>query len=109
MNESDIIIEPDLLIQNGDIVIKNANEQNIKHILIAFGNYLLTPDMGAGLYRLQNSNVQDYREIVSRIKQELKRDGYINTSVGGPFNNATGQTEMNITAERVTIAERSVL
>jgi hypothetical protein len=102
MFESDLIIEPDLLIQSNDIVIKNANEQNIKHLLIAKGNYILAPAVGVGIYTLQNSSITDYRSIVSKIKQELRNDGYDDVQIGGETDTVTGESQLSVTALRVT-------
>jgi hypothetical protein len=103
ISENDIIIEDDLKIVNGDISIENANNQNIKHLMIAnAGNFYIKPKIGASLYLAQNSSITDYRLLVSRIKSELKNDGYDNIKITGTYDDETQGTELKITAERVT-------
>ena len=109
MNESDFIIEPDLKITGGDLVIQNANEQNIKHLLIARGNYLLNPGVGVGIYRYQNATITDFRNMVNEIKSQLKRDGYRDVALAGSHNDTTGKSELSVTGERKTNAIRTQL
>ena len=106
MTEQDIIIETDLVIQGGDIKIGNANQQNIKHLLIAEkGNYIMNPTVGAGVYRLTNAPINDLRSISATIKNTLITDGYSNIEMNGEFDDKTNQTSLDILAIRIKISE----
>jgi len=108
--ENDIIIEADLQILNGDFNIFSANEQNIKHILISSpGNFLLTPSLGVDIYRQQNASFVDWRPLVSKIKSELKKDGYDNTKISGVADNKTDKSSLNVLSDRITIAKRQTI
>ncbi len=111
MEENDILIEPDdMQVIEGDFFISNANSQNIKHILIASpGNYLLTPSLGVDLYKLQNSSFVDFRPFVSKVKSELRKDGYDNTLITGSGDNVQDKAFLEVTADRVTIAPRQTV
>jgi hypothetical protein len=108
--ENDIIIEnTDAIVVNGDFSVQDANNQNIKHICYAQpGNYIGAASVGAMIWKFQNSEFNDFREVLSAIAQELKKDGYeypdfINES------NDPESLEMTVTAKRISIPKREVL
>ena len=110
ISENDIIIEnDDVLIVDGDFSIQNANNQNIKHICIAQpGNYIGAPSVGARIYKMQNDNFNDFREILSTIAQQLKKDGY---NYPDFINETTDpdNAQLTVTAKRVLSPKREVI
>lgn len=103
MIETDILIEPDLKISEGDFWIETSTNENIKYLLIANpGNFLASPVVGVGIYKYQNAAIQDARDLNNSIKTQLKNDGYSDIQITGQFNRATQSTELKVTAERIT-------
>ena len=73
----DILLDEDndLLFQNGDFVIGESEEQEIKCILQAVKNdYKQTPELGVNLIEYLN-NSQDVRLLRQTIKLNLRMDG----------------------------------
>lgn len=65
----------DLLIQNGDFVIGESNDQEVATLLqLNKGELKEFPILGPGLIRLINGNISEI-ELKQIIKTELKRDG----------------------------------
>jgi len=101
--ETDILIEPtDVKIVNGDFLIGNSNNENIKHLCICNpGQFLISPTIGVGIYRYQNAPAVDARQLNARIREQLKNDGYDSIKTTGQTDNRTSETYLQITAERV--------
>ena len=108
MIETDIIIEPsDVKILNGDFFIGNANNQNIKHLLVANpGQFLISPTIGIGIYSYQNYATSDGRKLTAKIREELRKDGYDSVRISGVFDYKTSTSELKITANRVSKPKR---
>lgn len=110
ISENDIIIEnEDVHILNGDFDIKDARDQNIKHILIAQpGNYVVSPSAGAMVYKFQNDNINDFREVLAVIAQSLKKDGY---NYPDFYNQTQREEEIKLTidAQRIAIPNRETI
>jgi hypothetical protein len=109
INENDILIEPtDVKIINGDFAIEDANNQNIKHLCIATpGDYKAAPGVGVSLYNMQNNPINNFQTILSKIRSELRSDGYKNPVISG---NQTGlnSTELEVSAARKTNPIRKI-
>jgi len=76
-NQNDIILDEnnDLLILNGDFVVADSMEQEIKCILQAVKNdYKMKPELGVNLIdELNSSNTE--ASLMQKIKLNLKMDG----------------------------------
>ena len=65
----------DLLIQNGDFVVGNSDNQNAEDIISSFaGEWKEFPFVGVGLIQYLKS--QDGQKAVSIIKTQLQADGF---------------------------------
>ena len=76
-NQKDILLDEnnDLLIQNGDFVIGESEEQEIKCILQSVINdYKQTPELGVNLIEELNSSGSE-RALKQKIKLNLRMDG----------------------------------
>lgn len=110
ISENDIMIEnDDVKVVNGDFDIRDVNEQNIKHILIAQpGQFISSPSVGAMIWKLQNENITDFREVIRAVASELIKDGYSYPD----FINTTESLEnikLVITAKRNAEPKREVI
>lgn len=100
---NDIIIEPDMLIENGDIKVSASDDRNIEYILYASkGQIRKSPILGVEIIGFVNSPTTDGREIRKAIRQELERDGYRLNELDSSVNNE-GKTEINVKADKVSI------
>lgn len=73
----DILLDEnnDLLIKDGDFVVGDSQEQEVAAIIRANqGEYKNDPVIGAGLYRMIQSNATD-ADVKAKIKLHLERDG----------------------------------
>ena len=108
--ETDILIEPDLQIANGDFNIGDANNENIKYLCIANpGQFLLSPTVGASLYRAQNASTNDARVLTASIRDQLRSDGYDEARITGEANTKTSEGQLRITATRVKKPKRQTI
>jgi len=73
------------------------------------GNYLLTPSLGVDMYKLQNSAMVDFRPFVSKVKSELRKDGYDNTLITGFGENENNEAFLEISSDRVTAPVRQTI
>ena len=65
----------DLLIQNGDFVIGNSDNQNVEDIISSFaGEWKEFPFVGVGLIQYLKS--QDGQKATNIIKTQLQADGF---------------------------------
>lgn len=110
ISENDILIEnTDVAITGGDFDIQDCNNQNVKHLLIAdAGNYIISPSLGVGIYRMQNEVVSDFREIFAKIGDQLKKDGYKYPEYTGE-NTSGDAVNLEITAIREKIPKRNTI
>jgi len=82
-NQKDILLDEnnDLLIQNGDFVIGESEEQEIRCILQAVKNdYKQFPELGVNLVEAINNNDTE-RALKQKIKLNLRMDGKDNVKV----------------------------
>ena len=71
----------DLLIENGDFVLDNAEQQNVNFILIASkGSFYETPRIGVNALRSLNSG-GSFQRLKQEIKTNLQFDGYRNITI----------------------------
>jgi hypothetical protein len=110
IDERDILIEPeDVKIVNGDFAIVDANNQNIKHLCIANpGDFKVFPGVGAGLYNMQNNPINNFQEVLSKIRSELINDGYKNPVITGTQTDIES-TELEISAVRKKKPNRKII
>ena len=65
----------DLLIQNGDFVVGNSDNQNVEDIISSFaGEWKELPFVGVGLIQYLKS--QDGQKATNIIKTQLQADGF---------------------------------
>lgn len=77
MEQKDIIIESDLLIENGDIKISVSDEYNSLYLIYAKkGQLRVNPLLGVGVLDFINSPLRTGRELSKAIRLEHERDGY---------------------------------
>ena len=74
---NDIYYTTELVIENGDFVVQESENQHIEHILRANeGDYLQYPKSGAGVnIKILNSSLNSI-ELRKKIKRGLEDDGY---------------------------------
>lgn len=66
----------DIMIENGDFVISDADQQNLKLIIQAQkGQFYETPLIGVGIGDEMNS-VTTFQNLKNRIKNNMALDGY---------------------------------
>ncbi len=110
ISENDIIIEQtDVQILNGDFDVQDANNQNIKHLLIGKpGDYKIFPSVGVGIYYMQNADLNNFSVTLSKIREQIIKDGYKNPDISG---RQTGdvKSELEITAIRKGYPDKTIL
>jgi hypothetical protein len=74
----DFIIDEDLLILDGDFTIKNADQQNIQHLLLSQkGSYKEFPILGVGIKKYLNSPDATSRlRLENEIDKQLTYDNF---------------------------------
>ena len=99
----DLLIEPDLQIENGDLKIGISDDRNIEYIVYANkGQIRKSPLLGVEIVTFVNSPTTDGRGVRKAIRQELERDGYRLNELDSRFSDE-GKTEINIRADKVAI------
>lgn len=77
MIQNDILIEPDLQIEDGDIKIGAADDNNSLYIVFAQkGQLRLNARLGAGILNFINAPDASGRDLAKAVRQEHDRDGY---------------------------------
>lgn len=77
----DLIFTDDLVIQNGDFLVDESDNQHIEHILKADrGQFRQWPLVGVGVTRLRNSSV-DRVALSQLIRLQLTGDNYLVKSI----------------------------
>lgn len=77
MEQNDVLIEPDLVLKNGDIVIGPADDANTLYITFAQkGQLRINPLLGVGILSYTNAADPSGRDLAKAMRQEHKRDGY---------------------------------
>ncbi len=77
MANEDLIIEPDLLIVNGDIAISDSDETNSLYITFANkGQIRVNPLLGVGILKFTNAPTNAGRDLAKAVREEHNRDGY---------------------------------
>jgi len=72
----------DLLIQNGDFVVGDSNEQHIADIgLDSPGDWRLDPTVGFNAVRYRNVDATKKQQFVSEFRTQLANDGYSNINI----------------------------
>lgn len=70
----DILFQNDLLIENGDFVIGESNNQHIETILTANkGEFKKNPELGAGIVKMLNDDT--VTDFLIEAKKNLEYDG----------------------------------
>lgn len=70
----DILIDDDLVFEDGDFAIGLSDKQHIKHILTAFkGEFKAHPEIGANLEEMLSDD--RYMEFLIEAKKNLQYDG----------------------------------
>lgn len=110
ISENDIIIEPtDVKTLNGDFDIQDANNQNIKHLCVASpSNYKISPEIGVGIYNMQNLPINSFNIILAKIRSVLINDGYKNPKITGQ-QTGLDESDLEITAIRKQSPQRKVI
>ncbi len=73
---NDLMISDDLEIRYGDFVLGHADEQSLRHLLIASpGDYKQNPIVGCGVRKAKNGVIS--RFLHRNIKVQLKADGFM--------------------------------
>lgn len=102
LDSFDILIEPDMNIENGDIAIKKADDRNIQYITFAdSGQIRKSPTLGVGIISFINAPTEDGRNIRKKIRQELDKDGYLLKQLDSS-ENEDGGTDIEIKANKIT-------
>jgi hypothetical protein len=81
-DRQDILLneEGDLLINNGDLVVKPSDQQHIEHLLTAKpGDLKFTPILGADI--MQSKNGKLTQSDITRVRKHLGMDGYRNMRI----------------------------
>jgi len=79
--EKDFKYETDLVIDLGDFVLADSDQQNVQDIINAYkGNYKEFPLIGVGIDTYRNST-PDPSELQSIVKKQLEADGFTVNSV----------------------------
>lgn len=84
MQYNDFLLDDefDLLIEDNDLVIGNADEQDMKLLLLTMkGEWKTQPLTGAGLERFQKSTADEAPAMVKEIKSQLAQNGFQNIKV----------------------------
>ncbi|MGJ1244295.1 MULTISPECIES: hypothetical protein [Sphingobacterium] len=69
----DFLIDDDILIQGGDLVIGNSDRQHQKHILIAQkGEYRQFPELGVGINNILSG--EDATKMLIEAKRNFEYD-----------------------------------
>jgi hypothetical protein len=77
----DLNWDSDIVINNGDFVLAESDQQHQADIIQAFkGNYKEFPLVGVGI-DLYNHATVDESELGSVIKKQLEADGYVVNSI----------------------------
>lgn len=77
MPRLDIIIEPDLRIEGGDLFVGPSDETNSLYITFAAKGQLRTnPLLGVGLVEFTNAPISESRSLAKALREEHNRDGY---------------------------------
>lgn len=77
MEQKDIIIEPDLLIEDGDIKIDVSDEYNSLYLIYAKkGQLRVNSLLGVGVLDFINSPLRTGRELSKAVRLEHEKDGY---------------------------------
>ena len=77
MISNDILIEPDLQVKDGDIVIGPSDDNNSMYITYSQkGQLRVNPLLGVGVINYINAPNSAARSLVRAIRSEHKRDGY---------------------------------
>lgn len=99
---NDIIIEPDLKIQNGDIAVEKADDRNIQYIVYAdAGQIRKSPTLGVAIVSFINAPTDDGRNIRKKIRQELEKDGYLLKEIDAEETDSGG-LDIDIKADKTT-------
>ena len=85
------VVDDDMVIQNGDLLVDKSDQQHIEHILKANpGHFYKDPLIGIGILKYQNATVTP-GIIEQRIRLHLKSDNYrvkflkVRQQSGGPM------------------------
>lgn len=101
MSQSDLIIEPDLVVIDGDIAAQQANESDSAYIIFAQkGQLRRNPLLGVGILDFINAPQIAGRDLAKAIRQEHDRDGY-RLDTFEIQDNGDGTQELFIKSERV--------
>lgn len=105
MKQNDLLITEDLSIENGDIAIGQADNQNTLHILLAQpGQLRVNPRLGVGILSFHKSPTNSGRELAKSIRQEHDRDGYrVKTLEVVQDPGSAGQYVVSVTAEKIRV------
>ena len=101
MSQNDILIEPDLVVKDGDIFIGPADDNNSLYISFAQkGQLRRNPLLGVGILSFTNAPDQSGRDLAKAIRAEHDRDGYRLTTLQiEPLEN--GGQELSIRAVKI--------
>lgn len=101
MISNDILIEPDLQIENGDIKIGPSDDNNSMYITYAQkGQLRVNPVLGVGVINFINGPDSAGRSLVREIRAEHKRDGYRITNLEVE-SDQDGNQKLNIKSVKV--------
>jgi len=77
MKSFDFILEPDLNIIDGDLVIEESDNYNVMYTLVARkGQLYRHPDLGVNFQKFEKAKVYDGRQISRDVLVEMEVDGY---------------------------------
>ena len=103
MISNDLLIEPDLQIENGDLKIGPSDDNNTLYIIYAQkGQLRAAPRLGVGILSYINAPTNRGRELARAIRQEHNRDGYkvstlqVETSTDGKQNLSVKATKVRL-------------
>lgn len=97
----DIIIEPDMKIEDGDISVEKSDDRNIEYITYAdSGQFRIAPTLGVGIVSFINGPTEDGRNLRKKIRQELNKDGYQLTQLDSTETDEGG-TEIDVKADKI--------
>lgn len=100
---NDILLDDndDLLIQNGDFVIGESEQQEVEAILRAYpGWYKQFPTVGVGI--MDYLNGPDFQKLQPKIQIQLQQDGKQLTSFSSSFD-ADGNAIITINGQEVDV------
>jgi hypothetical protein len=102
MVTNDLLLEPDLQIEDGDIKIGPSDDNNSLYIIYAQpGQLRVNGLLGVGIINFINSPDETGRDLAKALRLEHRRDGYKVTTLELDKIDQDGGQELSVKAVRI--------